>query len=81
VLYDVPAADKPEGAYAHLVQFKEGVPFDGMYEIRFKAEALNRHHPYDVDFVGTNPDDPLRLNIVAGNARVDELREGRIHTI
>jgi hypothetical protein len=69
-LYDVPAADKPEGAYAHLVQFKEGVPFDGVYEVRFKAEALNRRHPYEIEFVGTNPDDPLRLNIVAGNARV-----------
>jgi hypothetical protein len=69
-LYDVPAADKPEGAYGHIAQFKEGVPFDGFYEIRLKAEALNRRHPYDVEFVGTNPDDPLRLNIVAGNSRV-----------
>src|SRR6185369_15046396 len=69
-LYDVPAADKPEGAYGHIAQFKEGVPFDGFYEIRLKAEALNRHHPYDVEFVGTNSDEPLHLNIVAGNARV-----------
>jgi hypothetical protein len=69
-LYDVPAADKPEGAYGHIAQFREGVPFDGFYEVRLKAEALNRRHPYDVEFVGTDPDDPLRLNIVAGNARV-----------
>jgi cytochrome c553 len=68
-LYDVPAADKPEGAYAHLAQFKEGVPFDGNYVIRFKAEALNRQHPYDREFVGTNPDEPLRLGVVVGNAR------------
>lgn len=69
-LYDVPAADKPEGAYAHLAQFKEGVPFDGVYEIRFKAEAVNRQHHYEREFVGTNPDEPLRLGVVAGNSRV-----------
>src|SRR5262249_42598022 len=29
--------------------------------------ALNRRHPYDRDFVGTDPDEPLRMGIVAGN--------------
>ena len=38
-LYDVIGADKPEGAYGPIWGFKEGVPFDGYYEIRFKAEA------------------------------------------
>ena len=56
-LYDVIGADKPEGAYGPIWGFREGVPFDGSYEIRFRAEALNRRHPYDRDFVGTDPDD------------------------
>ena len=65
-LYDVIGADKPEGAYGPIAGFKEGVPFDGTYEIRIKAEALNRLHPYDDGFVGTDRDEPLRLGIVAG---------------
>lgn len=66
-LYDVPGADKPEGAYGPIMPFKEGVPYDGFYEVRFQAEAVNRLHPYDVDFVGTHRDEPLRLGVVAGS--------------
>ena len=67
-LYDVVGADKLEGAYGPILAFKEGVPYDGIYELRFKAEALNRLHPYDPEFVGTDRDEPLRLGVVAGNA-------------
>jgi len=74
-LYDVVGADKHEGAYGPIAGFKEGVPFDGTYEIRFLAEALNRRHPYDRDFVGTDPDEPLRLGIVAGNVRAGPLHK------
>lgn len=74
-LYDVVGADKPEGAYAPLLMFKEGVPYDGTYEIRIHAEALNRRHPYDRDFVGTDPDEPLRLGIVAGSAAAGPLHK------
>ncbi|HRX80455.1 MAG TPA: DUF1592 domain-containing protein, partial [Pirellulaceae bacterium] len=66
-LYDVVGADKPEGAYGPILSFKEGVPLDGIYELRIKAEAVNRLHPYDPKFLGTDPDEPLRLGIVAGN--------------
>jgi hypothetical protein len=66
-LYDVVGANKPEGAYGPIHAFAQGVPHDGVYEIRLKAEALNRQHPYDVEFLGTDPDEPLRLGIVAGN--------------
>ncbi len=66
-LYDVVGADKHEGAYGPIHAFAEGVPVDGMYEIRLKAEALHRQHPYDLDFVGTDPSEPLRLGIVAGD--------------
>lgn len=66
-LYDVIGADKHEGAYAPIHDFQKGVPFDGNYRLRFKAQAINRVHPYPIDFVGTNPDEPLRLGIVPGN--------------
>lgn len=66
-LYDVVGADKPEGAYGPIQAFAEGVPYDGYYEIRLNAEALNRQHPYDVDFLGTDPAESLRLGIVAGH--------------
>jgi cytochrome c553 len=74
-LYDVPAADKPEGAYGPIWGFKQGVPFDGIYEIRFRAEALNRLHPYDPEFVGTDRDEPLRLGVVAGNLAAGPLHK------
>ena len=66
-LYDVINADKHEGAYAPIHQFAQGVPTDGFYEIRFEAEAVNRRHPYDPQFLGMDPNEPLRLGIVAGH--------------
>lgn len=66
-LYDVIGADKHEGAYAPLHALADGVPADGVYEIRFKAEALYRQHPYDDDFLGTDRNELLRLGIVSGN--------------
>ena len=66
-LYDVVGADKPEGAYGPIHAFADGVPHDGYYEIRLKAEALNRQHDYPVEFLGTDPNEPFRLGIVAGN--------------
>ena len=65
-LYDVVGADKHEGAYGPILAFREGVPHDGYYEIRLKAEAVNRQHPYDPKFLGMDPYEPLRLGIVAG---------------
>ncbi len=66
-LYDVVGADKHEGAYGPILAFAEGVPVDGSYEIRLRAEAVNRNHPYDPEFLGVDPSEPLRLGIVAGN--------------
>lgn len=66
-LYDVIGADKHEGAYAPIHDFAEGVPYDGYYEMRFKASALYRDHPYDDSFLKRDRSEPLRLGIVAGN--------------
>jgi hypothetical protein len=72
-LYDVVGADKPEGAYGPIHAFAEGVPYDGIYEIRIKAEAVNRLHPYDDEFLGINRNEPLRLGIVPGDHTVGNL--------
>jgi mono/diheme cytochrome c family protein len=66
-LFDVVGADKHEGAYGPIHAFADGVPYDGYYDIRLRGEAVNRLHPYDVEFIGTDPSEPLRLGIVAGN--------------
>lgn len=72
-LYDVIGADKHEGAYAPIHAFADGAPIDGIYEIRFQAAAVNRLHPYDPKFLGTDPNEPLRLGIVAGDHSVGSL--------
>lgn len=74
-LFDVVGADKHEGAYGPIHAFAAGVPHDGIYEIRLKAEALNRLNPYDADFLGVDPSEPLRLGIVAGNRLVGALHK------
>jgi hypothetical protein len=72
-LYEVVGSDKIESAYGPLMEFAAGVPCDGTYEIRFKAEAVNRRHPYDPEFIGTDRDAPFRLGIVPGNVAVGPL--------
>lgn len=74
-LYDVVGADKHEGGYAPIHAFAEGVPHDGFYEIRFDATALNRLHPFDDDFLGTDRTELLRLGIVAGRADAGPLHK------
>ena len=72
-LYETAASDKHEGAYGPLLAFSQGVPADGYYEIRVKAEAKHRRHPYAPDFFGTDPSMPFRLGVVAGNAKAGAL--------
>lgn len=72
-LYDVVGADKPEGAYGPIHAFAKGVPIDGFYEIKLKAEAVNRLHPYDDSFLGRDRNDPLRLGIRPGDHTVGNL--------
>ncbi len=44
-LYEVPDTEKHEGGYGYIHDFREGVPVDGLYEIRVKAQAMHREHP------------------------------------
>lgn len=74
-LYDVVGADKHEGAYGPIHAFADGVAVDGVYEIRLRAEAVNRRHPYDPEFFGTDPDEPFRLGIVPGDHLAGQLHK------
>jgi hypothetical protein len=72
-VYESPASERHEGAYAPLLDFEQGVPASGYYEIKVKAEAKNRKNPYDPKLFGTDPEDPFRLAIVAGNRQAGPL--------
>jgi hypothetical protein len=72
-LYETTMSDKHEGAYGPLLNFADGVPVDGYYEVRVKAEAKFRRNPYDPKFFGTDLSMPLRLGVVAGNIKAGPL--------
>ncbi len=72
-LYDCPLADKPEGAYGSVRAFEHGVPHDGIYEIRVRAQALHRDSPYDLDRLRIDLNEKFRLGIRPGNIETGEL--------
>lgn len=73
VLYDHPLNDKPEGAFGPLNNFRQGVPADGLYEVRVKAQALHRDTPYSSRAVQIDTSEPFRMGIRPGDARVGDL--------
>ncbi|MBL9200467.1 MAG: DUF1592 domain-containing protein, partial [Opitutaceae bacterium] len=73
VLYEGLHSEQHEGAYGPLLAFADGVPADGWYEIRVRAEARNRKNPYDARVFGNDPAAPFRLGVVPGNARIGPL--------
>jgi hypothetical protein len=72
-LYEVPDTVNHEGGYGPIHDFQEGVPSDGRYEIRVKAQAMNRLHPYDPQIFKRVTEQPFRLGIVPGNAKTGPL--------
>lgn len=66
-LYEPTSSIRHEGAYGAIRAFSRGVPADGVYEIKVKAEAKNRRHPYDPKIFGMDPEEAFRLGIVPGN--------------
>jgi hypothetical protein len=68
-IYECMDTSHQEGGYAFISEFEEGVPFDGFYEIKVLAQAMNREHPYDPKIFGTDTREPLRLGIVPGDVR------------
>jgi hypothetical protein len=76
VLYDHPLNDKPEGAYGPLLDLANGVPMDGLYEVRVLAQALHRDTPYTRETAFIDLDEPFRLGIRPGNTLIGDM----VHT-
>ena len=76
VLYDHPLNDKPEGAYGPLPEFSTGVPVDGLYEVKVRAQALHRDTPYSRETVFVDLDEPFRMGIRPGNTVIGDM----VHT-
>jgi hypothetical protein len=74
-LYETTASDKHEGAYGPLLEFAKGVPADGYYEIKVRAEAKHRKNPYDPKLFAMDPEMPFRLGVVPGNQKAGALHE------
>jgi hypothetical protein len=62
-----------QGGYLWLSKLEAGVPSSGYYQLRFKAEAINRVYPYEENYVGTRKSEPLRVEIVAGSSAYGDL--------
>lgn len=72
-LYDHPLNDKPEGAFGHLTEFKDGVPTDGLYEIRVHAKSMNRDTPYGDRAVRIKLEEPFRMGIRPGDTSIEDM--------
>ncbi len=65
---------KERFSYRPLDDIKEGVPHDGHYVMRVKASGLHRQHPYDdLELIGTDPEEPIRLALVSGSQKFGTL--------
>lgn len=72
-LYEVPDTVNHEGGYGYIHDFRQGVPVDGFYEIRVRAQAMHREHPYDPDIFRRVTAEPFRLGIVPGDVTAGPL--------
>lgn len=72
-VYEVPEAEKHEGGYIWISEFSGGVPLDGVYEIKVKAQAMNRINPHDPALFQRNTEEPFRLGIVPGDEKAGPL--------
>ena len=72
-LYDHPFNDKIEGGYGPISNFKNGVPVDGVYEVRVFANAMNRDSPYSSRALKLDLDEPFRMGIRAGDTSIADM--------
>ncbi len=78
-LYAGPNTAVHIGAYAPILEFAQGVPADGFYEIKVQAEAMDRLHPYDPTIASVlEPTEPFRLAIVPGDHKAGHLHEPQL---
>jgi hypothetical protein len=62
-----------QDGFMWLQELEVGVPQSGYYNLRFKAQAINRVYPYPEKIVGTNKNEPLRVAVIAGSREYGEL--------
>jgi hypothetical protein len=72
-VYEVPDTVNHEGGLGFIHDFRDGVPVDGVYEIRVKAQAMHREHPYDPAIFKRDTAQPFRLGIVPGDKEAGPL--------
>ncbi|MEM7697246.1 MAG: DUF1592 domain-containing protein [Verrucomicrobiota bacterium] len=72
-VYEVPNTVNHEGGYAGLEAFPEGVHAAGEYEVKVLAQAMHRDTHYDPEIFQMDFDEPFRLGVVSGDARVGKL--------
>ena len=63
-----------EDGHLWLDRFVEGVPHDGWYKLKFKAQGIYRNYPFDEDRVGVNKSERLRIGVVAGHPDYGDLK-------
>ena len=66
-------SDKHTAGFGVIEDFVDGVPADGFYEVQVLVKAMNREHPYDPKWFGTDPREPFRLGIVPGDSKAGPL--------
>ncbi len=62
-------SDRHWGEYAPILKFKDGVPYQGRYEIELLLEGLNRDHPHPKSKVNIDKDEPMWLGVIPGNIK------------
>ncbi|MFK8112383.1 MAG: DUF1592 domain-containing protein [Rubripirellula sp.] len=48
----------------------KGVPADGYYTIRIKAEGINREHPYSPKLLQVDRDEPIKMQVIVTDPQV-----------
>lgn len=72
-LYENRHSTRHEGAYGPIHDFADGVPADGWYTIRVRAQAMHRDTPYHPSITKLDASEPFRLGIVPGDIKVGAL--------
>jgi len=72
-IYEVTDTENHEGGYGFISNFQKGVPVDGIYEFRVKAQAMHREHPYDPTIFKRDTAQPFRLGMVPGDVQAGPL--------
>jgi hypothetical protein len=60
----------------HAGRFK-GVPADGYYTIRVKAEGINREHPYLTNSLKVDRTEPIKMQVIATDPQVAPPQTGQ----